>query len=46
MDTLREAYALARKSNGAPAIDEAIEAQGVEAFLEQIQGELIGRKSH
>jgi RNA-directed DNA polymerase len=47
MDTLREAYALARKNNGAPGIDgvtfEAIEAQGVEAFLEQIQGELIGR---
>jgi group II intron reverse transcriptase/maturase len=47
MDALREAYALARKNNGAPGIDgvtfEAIEAQGVEAFLEQIQGELIGR---
>jgi RNA-directed DNA polymerase len=44
METLREAYALARKNNGAPGIDgvtfEAIEAQGVEAFLEQIQGEL------
>ncbi|MFL9936743.1 hypothetical protein P0D88_49110 [Paraburkholderia sp. RL18-103-BIB-C] len=46
MDTLREAYALARKNNSAPAIDEAIEAQGVEPFLEQIQGDLIGRKSH
>jgi RNA-directed DNA polymerase len=47
METLREAYALARKNNGAPGIDgvtfEAIEAQGVEAFLEQIQGELIER---
>jgi RNA-directed DNA polymerase len=47
MDTLREAYALARKNNGAPGIDgvtfEAIEAQGVEAFLAQIRGELIGR---
>ena len=47
METLREAYALARKNNGAPGIDgvtfEAIEAQGVEAFLEQIRGELIGR---
>jgi RNA-directed DNA polymerase len=46
METLREAYALARKNNGAPGIDgvtfEAIEAQGVEAFLEQIQGELTG----
>src|ERR1700752_1477939 len=47
METLREAYALARKNNGAPGIDgvtfEAIEAQGVEAFLEQIQGELTGQ---
>jgi RNA-directed DNA polymerase len=47
METLREAYALARKNNGAPGIDgvtfEAIEAQGVEAFLEQIQGELVER---
>ncbi|WP_226797797.1 group II intron reverse transcriptase/maturase, partial [Cupriavidus necator] len=47
METLREAYALARKNNGAPGIDgvtfEAIEAQGVESFLEQIQGELIER---
>jgi len=47
METLREAYALARKNNGAPGIDgvrfEVIEAQGVEPFLEQIQGELIGR---
>lgn len=47
METLREAYALARRNNGAPGIDgvtfEGIEAQGVEAFLEQIQGELIER---
>ncbi|MCY0858714.1 group II intron reverse transcriptase/maturase [Cupriavidus sp. D39] len=47
METLREAYALARRNNGAPGIDgvtfEVIEAQGVEAFLEQIQGELIER---
>ncbi|KAE8756140.1 group II intron reverse transcriptase/maturase [Paraburkholderia madseniana] len=46
METLREAYALARKNNGAPGIDgvtfEAIETQGVEVFLEQIQDELIG----
>ena len=36
METLREAYALAKKNDGAPGIDgvsfEAIEAQGVEAF--------------
>ena len=47
METLREAYALAKKNDGAPGIDgvtfEAIEAQGVEAFLEQIQDELIQR---
>ena len=47
METLREAYALAKKNDGAPGIDgvsfEAIEAQGVEAFLEQIQDELSQR---
>src|ERR1017187_10038886 len=47
METLREAYTLARKNNGAPGVDgvtfEVIEAQGVEKFLEQIQGELIDR---
>ncbi|WP_454875255.1 group II intron reverse transcriptase/maturase [Paraburkholderia xenovorans] len=47
METLREAYELARKNNGAPGIDgvtfEVIEAQGVEAFLERIRDELIGR---
>jgi RNA-directed DNA polymerase len=47
METLREAYALARKNNGAPGIDgvtfAAIEAQGVEKLLEQIQNELIGQ---
>jgi RNA-directed DNA polymerase len=46
-ETLREAYALAKKNNGAPGIDgvtfAVIESQGVEEFLEQIQGELIGR---
>ena len=47
METLREAYALAKKNHGAPGIDgvtfEAVDAQGAEKFLEQIQGELIGR---
>jgi len=47
LDTLREAYALAKKNDGAPGSDgvtfEAIEAQGVEAFLKQIAGELVGR---
>jgi RNA-directed DNA polymerase len=46
-ETLREAYALAKKNDGAPGSDgvtfEAIEAQGVEAFLEQIADELVGR---
>jgi RNA-directed DNA polymerase len=47
LETLREAYALAKKNDGAPGSDgvtfEAIEAQGVETFLEQIAGELVGR---
>jgi RNA-directed DNA polymerase len=47
METLREAYALTRKNNGAPGIDGVtfvvIEAQGVEKFLEQIHDELIDR---
>lgn len=46
-ETLREAYRLAEKNNGAPGIDgvtfEAIEMQGVEDFLKQIQNELIER---
>ena len=48
METLREAYALARKNNGAPGIDgvtfEDIETQGVEAFLGQIRDELVRRE--
>lgn len=47
METLREAYALARRNNGAPGIDgvtfEVIEARGVDAFLQQIQNELVER---
>jgi len=46
-DTLREAYALAKKNNGAPGIDgvtfAAIEAGGVEAFLGQLRDELLAR---
>jgi RNA-directed DNA polymerase len=46
-ETLREAYTLAKKNDGAPGIDgvtfEAIEAQGVEKFLDQIRDELIER---
>jgi len=45
METLRAAYALSKANNGAPGIDgvtfEAIEAEGVEAFLEQIRDELL-----
>ena len=48
METLHEAYWLAKKNNGAPGIDgvtfEAIEAQGVEAFLKQIQDELASAR--
>jgi RNA-directed DNA polymerase len=47
METLREAYRLAKKNNGAPGIDgvsfEAIEESGVEEFLEQIRDELTSR---
>ena len=47
METLRQAYALAKENDGAPGVDgvtfEAIEAQGVDAFLEQIRDELVGR---
>ena len=46
-ETLRTAYALAKANDGAPGIDgvtfAAIEAAGVEAFLEQLRGELVAR---
>jgi RNA-directed DNA polymerase len=45
METLREAYALAKQNDGAPGSDGvtfvAIEAQGVEGFLERIRDELV-----
>src|SRR5215470_2747966 len=45
METLREAYEMAKKNDGAPGIDgvtfEAIEESGVESFLAQIREELI-----
>ena len=48
METLRVAYALAKKNDGAPGIDgvtfDDIEKQGVKAFLEQIRDELTGRR--
>ncbi len=44
-ETLDEAYRLAKANNGAPGIDgvrfEAIEAEGVEGFLEQLREELV-----
>ena len=47
METLRAAYALAKKNDGAPGVDgvtfAAIETQGVDAFLEQIADELNQR---
>jgi RNA-directed DNA polymerase len=45
METLREAYQMAKSNNGAPGIDgvtfEAIEESGTESFLTQIQDELV-----
>ena len=45
METLREAYRMAEKNNGAPGIDgvtfKAIEESGVESFLQQIRDELV-----
>ena len=45
METLREAYQMAKKNNGAPGMDgvtfEAIEESGVEMFLQQIRDELV-----
>jgi RNA-directed DNA polymerase len=46
-ETLHEAYQLAKANNGAPGVDgdtfEAIEASGVDEFLEQIRYELVTR---
>lgn len=47
METLLEAYTMAKKNNGAPGIDgvtfEDIETQGAGQFLEQIRDELTAR---
>jgi RNA-directed DNA polymerase len=47
LETLREAYQLAKANNGAPGVDgvtfEAIEASGVDAFLAEIQDALVIR---
>jgi RNA-directed DNA polymerase len=48
METLRAAYAMAKQNDGAPGIDgvtfAAIEAGGVDAFLEQVRNELVHRQ--
>jgi hypothetical protein len=45
METLQEAYCMAKSNDGAPGIDgvtfEAIEESGRESVLKQIQGELV-----
>ena len=45
METLREAYRMAKSNNGAPGIDgvtfEAIEESGAEQFLSQIRDDLV-----
>src|SRR6516225_9725327 len=47
METLREAYEMAKQNDGAPEVDgvtfEAIEAQGVDVLIEQLRDELIER---
>src|SRR5206468_6460380 len=46
-ETLKTAYALVKRNNGAPGIDgvtfEAIETAGVETFLAQLRDELVTR---
>ena len=47
LETLRAAYDLAKRNNGAPGIDgvtfDAIEAAGVDTFLAQLRDELVTR---
>jgi RNA-directed DNA polymerase len=47
LETLREAYWLAKANDGAPGIDgvtfAAVEAEGVEGFLDQLRKELVER---
>src|SRR2546428_10841088 len=47
METLREAYEIAKKNDGAPGVDgvsfASIYAQGAEGVLEQLRDELIAR---
>ena len=50
METLKEAYRIAKRNGGAPGIDgqtfEAIEIQGVEQFLSGIRQDLLARTYH
>src|SRR5260370_42228318 len=45
METLQEAYCMAKKNDGAPGIDgvtfEALEQSGEESFLQQIRDEMV-----
>lgn len=47
LETLRAAYDLAKRNNGAPGVDgvtfDAIEAAGVEVLLAQLRDELVSR---
>ena len=47
LETLRAAYDLAKRNNGAPGIDgvtfDALEAGGVERFLDELRAELVSR---
>ena len=49
-ETLQEAYRLAKANNGAPGIDgvtfEAIEAGGLDAFIDQLHQALVERRYH
>ena len=48
LEMLHEAYQMTKANDGAPGIDgvtfEAIEAEGVEGFLEQLRQELVERR--
>ena len=47
-ETLREAYEMARRNDGAPGVDgitfAAIESGGVDVFLKQLRDELVSRR--
>ena len=47
-ETLRAAYKVAKENDGAPGVDgvtfDAIEAEGVDAFLDQLREELVQRR--